>query len=71
MKSLINTRYDDNKDMGEYISEMESKFNKLVAMGSLIDSDMQAAILFVSLSSEESFSATVFAIKAMEYDKAT
>ena len=71
MTSLIHTRYDGVKDMGEYISEMESLFNKLAAMGSSVDSDMQVAILLVSLSSEESLSSTVSAIKTMDVDKAT
>lgn len=52
MKSLVHTIYDDHKNMGEYLSEMESMFNNLAAMGSLIDSDMQADILLVSESSE-------------------
>lgn len=48
------------------VSEMRSLFNKLAAMGSSLDSDIQVAILLVSLSSEKSFSGPVSAIKTMD-----
>lgn len=71
MKNLINTRYDGTKEMGEYISEMESVFNKLAVMGSPMSDDMQVAFLLVSLSSEESLSGRLAAVKTMEASKAT
>ena len=71
MTNLIHSRYDGSKDMGEYLSEMESLFNRLDAMGSPLGSDMQVAILLVSLSAEEWLSGTVSAIKTMDADKAT
>ena len=37
MTSLINTRYDGIKDMGEYLSEMERHFNKLSTIDSSVD----------------------------------
>ena len=57
--------------MGEYVSEFESMFNKLAVMGFLIGNDMQVAILLVSVSSEESLSGTISAIKTMDTDEVT
>lgn len=47
MTSLTVTLYENNKDIGEYLSKMNNMFNKLAAMDSLIDSDLQVAILLV------------------------
>lgn len=71
MTSLINTRYDGSKDMGEYLSEMEIRLNKLEEMGSLVEEGMQMAIILVSVSSFNSLNSTVSAIKTMDPDKAT
>ena len=51
MISLRNKRYEEGKDMGQYISEIESLFDKLSVMRSPLDSKMQVAILLVSISS--------------------
>lgn len=37
MTSFIHTHFDGTKEMGEYLSEMESLFNKLGDMGSELD----------------------------------
>ena len=71
MTSLINKRYEEGKDMGEYLSEMESLFNKLSVMKSPLDSDMQVAILLVSISSIDFLAGTISAIKTMESERAT
>ena len=71
LTTLIKTRYDSAKDMGEYLSEMESHFNRLTAMNSPVDEGMQVAILLVSVSATEALSGTVSAIKTMDPEKAT
>lgn len=71
LTNLIHTRYESGKDMGEYLSEMESLFNKLAAMGLPLASEMQVAVLLVSLTSEESLSGTVSAIKTMDEGRAS
>ena len=70
IENLINRCYDGERDMGEYMSEFESMFNKLAVMGSPMGNDMQAAILLISVSSEESLSGTISAIKTMDTNKA-
>ena len=71
LTSLIRMRYTAEQDMGEYLSQLESLFSRLDAIGSSIQTDMQVAILLVSLSSHESLSGTVAAIKTMDEEKAT
>lgn len=71
LTSLIHTRYDREKNMGEYLSEMESMFNKLAAMKLPIAPELQVAILLVSMTAEESLSGTVSAIKTMDESRAT
>lgn len=65
MESLIHKQYDGNKNRIEYLSDMESMFNKPAAMASSIGTDMQVAILLVLPSSEENLSGTVSEIKTM------
>ena len=71
LTTLMNTRHDIAKDIGEYLSEMESHFNRLTAMDSPVDEGMQVAILLVSVSGTEGLGGTVSAIKTMDPYKAT
>ena len=71
LTSLMNKKYSPGKDMGEYLTELESMFNRLCSMGMPIAEPMQVAILLVSLGCEEEMAGTVAAIKTMDEDRAT
>lgn len=71
LTSLINIRYQSAKDMGDFISELETHFNKLACMGLPIVEEMQVAILLVSVMHEESMKSTVAALKTVDADRAT
>jgi len=71
LSAFMNKRYESGKDMGEYLADIETLFNKLAAMGMALVEPMQVAILLVSISSVDSFQGTVAAIKTMEDHKAT
>lgn len=47
--SLTNTRYTLGKDMGAYLPELETSFNKLRSMGLPVAEEIQVVILLVSL----------------------
>ena len=59
MISFINERYEERKDMGEYLSEMEILFNKLSVMRSPLDSDIQVATLLVSILSVDNLAGAI------------
>lgn len=71
LTNLMNMRYIPGKDMGEYLCEFETLFNRLECMGSPQSDDMQVAILLVSIMHEDTLSGTIAAIKTMDESKAT
>ena len=63
MTTLLNTKYDGTPDMGEYLSEMEGHFSMVDTMDLSVENCIQVPILLVSVSSVDSLSSTVSAIK--------
>lgn len=67
--SLLNCHFKKDKDMGDYLTEFETKFNKLSRMQLPVAEKMQVAFLLVSLSNEKCLSRTIATLKAMETER--
>eukprot|EP00171_Calliarthron_tuberculosum_P013812 IDg13812t1 len=63
LRTLINKRLQESKDMGDHISELESPFNILPSMQSQIYEQMQTALLITSVSSNSNYDSIIAAIK--------
>lgn len=71
MTSLMNSRYDGKNEIAEHISQMESMFNRLRAMGSSVEENMKVAILLVSVGGQTDLKSTISAIKTMDTERVT
>lgn len=71
LASLIIARYQDAKDLGDYIAELDFCFNKLGMMGLPVARKRLVTIMLQSVMNEESLKSTVAALKSMDGDRAT
>lgn len=69
--SLRHGRYDLGEDIGDYLPELETKFNKLASMQVTMIEKRQVAISLVSRSEEDSFASFMAALKIMEANRLT
>lgn len=71
LTSLRYTRYQDGRDLGDYIAKRKTYFNRQAVIGLPVAEKMQVVILLVSVMNEDALKSAVAALRTADGEKAT
>lgn len=71
LSTLLHSRYNFGKDIGDGLAQLETKLNKVTAMPISMAEERQVATLLVFLAKEETLSRTFAAFRTMKFYKLT